>query len=166
MPAAAATSPRFSTSCGFNRRVTASYAAIPADTAICHYRDPRDVLRSSVTVRVSSIWSALSESEREPQRQRGQCVAEVVDGVVQQRNRARNGHNCQLQHCRGDETDEGDLDRSYAPLTRLERPVYALVRIVMVGPHQVCYPPTDTGGSVSVMRLVTGVSHRRDIPMR
>jgi hypothetical protein len=51
--------------------------------------DPGKVFGSPVAVRVPACGSPAGESERDEQRDGGQRVTEVVDGVGEQRNRSR-----------------------------------------------------------------------------
>ena len=73
-----------------------------------------------------------AQRERDPQRDRGQGVGEVVDGVGQQRDRPGDQHDDQLRDRGGAEREQADLDRPDAGGAGFQRAVDAVGGVVAV----------------------------------
>ena len=68
---------------------------------------PGEVFGAAEAVGVAAGGGAPAQRERDPQRDRGQRVGEVVDGVGQQRDRPGERHDHQLRDGGGAERDAG-----------------------------------------------------------
>src|SRR5215216_6064509 len=99
--------------------------------------DARQILRSTVAVRVAAVRGATADGERQPQRNRGGRVGEVVDGVGEQRNRAAEEDDHELQQRGGAQREQRDFYDADALGRALQRVVDAVGGIVAVRTEEV-----------------------------
>ena len=104
----------------------------PTAAIISDDEDAGEVLGAAVAVGVAAVRRPPAEDERDPQRDRGQGVGEVVDRVGQQRHRAGDDHEQCLGEGGDPERDEADLDGADALGAGLERGVDRVGGVVAV----------------------------------
>ena len=95
-----------------------------------HDEQPGQVLNSPKAVRVAAGGGPTAHSERDPQRHRGQRVGEVVHGVGEQGDRARDRDDGELRRSGDAEHDQADLDGPDA-CGAVARGVVDAVRVVV-----------------------------------
>ncbi len=126
----------------------------------CGHRDhdddehPGEVLRAAVAVGVAARGRPSAEYEGDPQRDGGQGVGEVVDGVGEQGHRAGGEHDQGLRGRRDEERDQADLDRPDALRAGLERRVDRVRGVVAVRPEDRRDPAAHSAGLVVVVVVV------------
>ena len=94
--------------------------------------DSGQVFGSSVAVGVAPRCRSTAEGEGDPQRERGQRVGEVVDGVGEQRDRSGQHDDDGLQHAGDEQGDQADLDCAYALGAGFQRGVDRVRGVVAV----------------------------------
>ena len=108
-------------------------------------------------VGVAAGGSAPAQGERDPQRDSGQRVGEVVDGVGQQRDRAGDQNDHQLRDRGGAERKQADLHRADTGGAGFQRPIDAVGGVVAVRCEDLPAPPHRTCPLVAVPVFVAAV---------
>ena len=134
---AAATQPTCSIGTGLIRRRMDSTPAMMADRVIIAITNsPGEVFGTAEPVGVAPGGGLGAERERDPQRDGGQGVGEVVDGVGQQRDRPGDQHDHQLGDRGRAQREQADLHRPDTGGTGFQRAVDAVGGVVAVrGEH-------------------------------
>ena len=104
----------------------------------------REVLDAAEAVGEAPRRRPARQREGDPQRDGRERVGQVVHGVGEQRDRAREDHDHALQHGGQAEDHEADEHRTDAFGARLERGVGGLGRVVAVRLDDVQQPPEQT----------------------
>ena len=100
------------------------------------HEQPGQVFGAAESVGVAAGGGLGAQGERDPQRDRGQRVGEVVDGVGQQRDRAGDHHDHQLRDRGGAQRQQADLHRPDTGGAGFQRAVDAVGGVVAVrGEH-------------------------------
>jgi len=86
-----------------------------------------------------------ADDKCDAERDSGQCVGDVVEGVAEQGDRSRHCHNRCLCNGGSPQGDKGDRDGSHALGTRLQRVVDVVRRVVGVGSYEVPEPSGQAG---------------------
>jgi alpha-ribazole phosphatase/probable phosphoglycerate mutase len=122
---------------------------------------PGQVLGPAVAVGVAAGAGTPAEDERDPQRDRGQRVGEVVHRVGQQRDRAGDQDDRQLRDRGRQQHDQADLRRPDAGGAGLQRRVDRAGGVVAVRPDQ---RPHPAGEPTVVMIVVVVGAHPAILP--
>ncbi len=101
------------------------------------HEEPREVLRASVAEGVAPGGRPRADDEGDPQRDGRQGIAEVVDGIGEERYRAREDDHHELEGRRDPERDERELERADAPFVARQRLVERVARVMAVSDEAV-----------------------------
>jgi CheY-like chemotaxis protein len=122
------------------------------------HKQPGEVFDAAESVGVAAGGGAPAQCECDPQRDRGQGVGKVMDGVGQQGDRAGDQHDHQLGDGGGAECEQADLDRADTGDAGFQRAVDAVGGVMAVRcehlQQRCAKPPAATVVAVTV--VVTG----------
>ena len=119
------------------------------------HEQSREVFGTTESVGVAPGGGLGAERERDPQRNRGQRVGEVVDGVGQQRDRPRDQHDHQLGNRGGTECEQTDLHRPDTGGTGFQGTVDAVGGVMAMRGEHFPQRGTDLAAAPAVAVSVT-----------
>ena len=96
-----------------------------------HDCDTGQILDPAIAESEALARLLAGQPECNGKRDRGRGIAEIVDGIREQRDTAGHEHDGELKHCRGSEADERPLDRPQAPVAGRDRRIDDAVRMGM-----------------------------------
>ena len=107
---------------------------------------PGQVFGAAVAVGVAPGGRPAAEHERDPERDRGQGVGEVVDGVGEQRDRTADEHDDQLQGGGAEQDEQADFHRPDALCAGLQGIVDRVGGVVAVRHEEAVEEALDPAG--------------------